>query len=137
MKQILYILIGLFWISCTSNTIYKKPKDLIPKDTMVMLLQDMYIASAAKIFDNLKKERYKPYIHLVYNKYKIDSLRFKKSNIYYTSKITTYEEILNQVKINLDTLVKIKNKEIEANPKLDSIRKVKKDNRIEQNIEEF
>ena len=47
-KGFFYIAILLFLLSCTSNTIYKKPKDLIPKDSMVALLTDMYIASSAK-----------------------------------------------------------------------------------------
>ena len=60
----------LLLASCTSNTIYKKPKDLIPKDSMVALLTDMYIASSAKNRKNkfLKKE--KNYVVLVYEKYK-------------------------------------------------------------------
>ena len=107
MKNFLYIIILLFLASCTSNTIYKKPKDLIPKDSMVALLTDMYIASSAKNRKNkfLKKE--KNYVVLVYEKYKIDSVRFDASNDYYTSKIEDYTDILNRVKSNLDSLQNI------------------------------
>ncbi|PJC58354.1 MAG: DUF4296 domain-containing protein, partial [Flavobacteriales bacterium CG_4_9_14_0_2_um_filter_35_242] len=46
MKHTYIILaIVLFFGACTSNTIYKKPKDLIPKDQMVDLMVDMYMAN--------------------------------------------------------------------------------------------
>ncbi|KAB1160688.1 DUF4296 domain-containing protein [Tenacibaculum aiptasiae] len=106
MKKFLYITVLLFLASCTSNTIYKKPKDLIPKDSMISLLTDMYIASSAKNVKNkfLKKE--KNYVFLVYEKYKIDSTRFDKSNDYYTSKIEEYTAILGKVKFRIDSIHK-------------------------------
>lgn len=104
MKKILYITVLLFLASCTSNTIYKKPKDLIPKDSMISLLTDMYIASAAKNVKNKFLKREKNYMPLVYEKYKIDSTRFDVSNEYYTSKIEEYTDILNKVKFNIDSL---------------------------------
>lgn len=104
MRAVLYICIGLFLISCTSNTIYKKPENLIPKDSMVSLLTDMYIASSAKNQKNKFLKREKNYVVLVYEKYKIDSTRFDLSNTYYTSKVDEYTEILKRVKSNIDSL---------------------------------
>lgn len=105
MKKVCYILVFIIFTSCTtSNTIYKKPKNLIPKDSMVALLTDMYIASSAKSFKNkfLKKE--KNYVFLVYKKYKIDSTRFNESNMYYTSIAEDYTEMLKEIKLNIDSL---------------------------------
>ena len=90
MKHFFYIAILLFLLSCTSNTIYKKPKNLVPKDSMIALLTDMYIASSAKNVKNKFLKREKNYMALVYGKYKIDSTRFDVSNDYYTSKIEEY-----------------------------------------------
>lgn len=120
---IFFILILLIY-SCTSNTIYKKPKDLIPKDTMVSLLTDMYIATSAKNQKNkfLKKE--KNYVILVYDKYKIDSTRFDTSNAYYTSKIDEYSDILKLVKKNIDSLFDTYE---ELYAVQDSIKQVKRD----------
>lgn len=101
MKNISILLALLFLASCTSNTIYKKPKDLIPKDTMVLLITDLYIASSAYYRKNKNLERKINYMPLVYDTYHIDSLRFIKSNLYYTSKIDTYEEMFNLIKTNL------------------------------------
>ncbi|MBS9774272.1 MAG: DUF4296 domain-containing protein [Tenacibaculum sp.] len=105
MKKTIFSLLFIFLVSCTSNTIYKKPKDLIPKDTMILLLTDMYIASSARFTKNKRLERDINYMPLVYENYKIDSLRFKKSNIYYTSKLEVYEEILQKVKNNLQSKI--------------------------------
>tara|TARA_R110001632_G_scaffold34766_1_gene88127 strand:+ start:3363 stop:3848 length:486 start_codon:yes stop_codon:yes gene_type:complete len=102
MKKILvvFVLVSLLY-SCTSNTIYKKPKDLIPKDSMILLLKDLYIASSAKSIKNKNLQRKISYIPLVYNLYKIDSLRFNNSNIYYTSRVDDYQPMLDQVLVLL------------------------------------
>lgn len=106
MKHFFYIAILLFLVSCTSNTIYKKPKNLVPKDSMIALLTDMYIASSAKNVKNKFLKREKNYMALVYEKYKIDSTRFDVSNDYYTSKIEEYTDMLKKVKHNIDSLQK-------------------------------
>ena len=104
MRKAVYILVGLLLVSCTSNTIYKKPENLISKDSMVLLLTDMYIASSAKNQKNKFLERENNYMFLVYEKYKIDTTRFDISNIYYTSQVDEYTEILKKVKSNIDSL---------------------------------
>lgn len=106
MKNGGYFLVILFLVfaSCTSNTIYKKPENLIPKDSMIALLTDMYIASSAKNQKNKFLKREKNYVVLVYEKYKIDSTRFDVSNSYYTSKIEDYTDMLKSVKKNIDSL---------------------------------
>lgn len=119
MKNILLGVVCIFLCSCTSNTIFEPPKDLIPKDSMLMLIEDLYIASSAKNMKNKHKERKINYMPLVYNKYKIDSLRFEKSNFYYTSKIDDYEKMFTSVKTSLN-----KKKEVleELQKQLDSLR---------------
>ena len=106
MKNGGYFLVILFLVfaSCTSNTIYKRPENLIPKDSMIALLTDMYIASSAKNQKNKFLKREKNYVVLVYEKYKIDSTRFDVSNSYYTSKIEDYTDMLKSVKKNIDSL---------------------------------
>jgi hypothetical protein len=119
--------------ACTSNTIYKKPENLISKKVMVDILTDMYLAEGARSVQNKELERSVDYMPLVYEKYKIDSVRFAESNFYYTTKIDDYEEILKIVdnrlkamKIKHDLMVK----------KEDSIResKIKKDKSLIKNL---
>ena len=120
MKKLSYIFVISLLVSCTSNTILKEPKDLIPRDTMNLLIQDMVIALSAKhvkTINNQKKINYMPFI---YDKYKIDSSRFQKSNFYYLSKIDLYEEMLNNV---VDNLAKRKDVYTKLSDRLDSIRK--------------
>jgi len=97
MKKIGSLLIILVLFSCTENSIIEKPKDLIPKDTMVLLLTDLFIAKSAFTEKNLNNNRKINYMPLVYNKYKIDSARFISSNLFYTSKFEEYELIYKEV----------------------------------------
>lgn len=102
MKNTSYLLIFVFLVSCTSNTILEKPKDLIPKDTMSLLIQEMMIASSAKHVKNKNFERKIEYMSLVYDQFKIDSTRFQTSNLYYMSKIDVYQEIFVNAKDRLE-----------------------------------
>ncbi|PQJ68929.1 DUF4296 domain-containing protein [Polaribacter butkevichii] len=120
MKKLSYLLVVLFLASCTSNTIFKKPEDLIPRDTMTLLIKDMMIASSAKFVKNNNDQKKINYMAFVYDKYKIDSLRFQNSNFYYTSKIDLYEQILQDVQNNLDEKKEFYS---EISAKNDSIRK--------------
>jgi hypothetical protein len=123
MKKISLLLLFIFLVSCTSNTIFKKPKDLIPKDTMSLLVQDMMIASSAKFVKNINKQKKINYISFVYDKYKIDSVRFQNSNFYYISKIDLYEEIITDAKVKLENKKKFFTK---LKAKQDSINKLKR-----------
>jgi len=125
MKNYFYIVcIGLYLAACTSNTIIKKPDNLIPKDQMVDLLTDMLLASGARNVKNLKLEREVNYFPLVFEKYNIDSLQFKESNYYYTSRIDDYDEILGKIEKRLNSL---KNQYDEDQKLSDSLRRKEKD----------
>ena len=113
MKKTFLLIITIIITSCTSNTVLKKPKDLIPKDTMTLLLTDLFIAKSAFIEKNTLNQRKVNYIPLVYHKYKIDSTRFANSNFYYTSKLEEYELIYRAVNKNL----RAKKKALEENLK--------------------
>ncbi len=91
-------------MACTSNTIIKKPDDLISKNQMVDLLTDMLIAAGAENIKNIDLERNVNYYPLVFEKYGIDSTRFKESNYYYTSQIDDYEKILKKVNERLKAI---------------------------------
>ena len=96
-NRITSLILIILFASCKSNTIYDEPLDLIPKDSMMMLLKDLYLATAAKNIKNARQQKKVSYTTLVYNKYNIDSLRFNSSNLYYTSKIDVYEPMLNEI----------------------------------------
>ena len=102
MKNLSYLFVFLFLVSCTSNTILKEPEDLIPKDSMRLLIQEMMIASSAKYVKNKNLETKIEYMSLVYDQFKIDSVRFQTSNLYYMSKIDVYQEIFEDAKASLE-----------------------------------
>ena len=120
MRRFIFIISLFFLFSCTSNTIFEKPKDLIPKDTMSLLIQEMFIATSSKFFINKNKQKSINYMPFVYDRFKIDSTRFKTSNLYYMSKIDDYKEIVENAK---DGLEKLKNYYAKIKERKDSIRK--------------
>lgn len=126
-RNLLVLVIIVFGVSCTSNTIFDKPKDLISKDSMVLLLTDMYLATSAQSQKNKFLEKEENYIALVYEKHKVDSTRFNTSNMYYTSKTDAYTEILQEVKLNLDSL-----KTLHGEFKKESIKEFEKVNGLVQ-----
>jgi hypothetical protein len=117
MKKISCSFIFIIFLSCTSNTIFEEPKDLIPRDTMSLLLQEMMIAASAKFINNKNGQKNINYMPFVYDRFKIDSTRFDISNYYYMSKIDIYQEILEQAKTNLESrnnVFKKRQKRVEA-----------------------
>lgn len=119
MKKINYLLISIFLASCTSNTIFEKPENLIPKDTMSLLIQELMIATSAKYVKNKNLQKDVNYMPFVFDRFKIDSTRFQTSNMYYMSKIDLYQEILRDAKTQLEKQKEILNK---IQTKKDSIR---------------
>jgi hypothetical protein len=120
MKKISYVFLFVILSSCTSNTIFEKPKDLIPKDTMSLLIQEMMIANSAKNIKNINLEKKINYMPFVYDTFKIDSVRFQNSNFYYVTKIDLYQEIFTDAKEKLE---KRKEKLVILKNRMDSIRK--------------
>lgn len=105
MSKYIYILcIGFFIMACTSNTIIKKPDNLIPKDQMVDLLTDMLLSAGGQSVKNVDLQRRINYFPIVFEKYNIDSTQFQESNYYYTSRIDDYDEILGKVDARLKSL---------------------------------
>lgn len=94
---------------------------------MILLLKDLYIANSARNIKNINQQRRISYIPLVYKKYKIDSLRFQESNLYYISKVDEYRKLLERVDIALRKERKIYNdiKKKKDSIIQDSIKKVK------------
>lgn len=101
-EKIAIFFVLIFLVSCTSNTILEKPKDLIPRDTMSLLLQEMMIATSAKFIKNKNQQKNINYMPFVYEKYNIDSIRFETSNYYYMSTIDIYKEILESAREDLN-----------------------------------
>lgn len=68
---------------------------------MIDLWVDIYIANGTQTVKNKRLEKRINYFPFLYEKYNIDSARFMRSNIYYTSRIEEYEEMFQQVEKKL------------------------------------
>ena len=107
-KNIPYIIVLLFVVSCYKFKEPEKPKNLISKADMINILIDLKIIASVtngddiKVLDsnNVQSEKY------IYKKYNIDSTQFALSNNYYAYHLEDYEEIYTKVKDSLEALSK-------------------------------
>lgn len=132
-KALSFLAILILFLSCKEELV-EKPDRLIEKDKMVDIMYDLAVLQGIKyqnptslVTYNINPSQY------IYKKYKIDSLQFAKSNVYYASNYEVYKDVFDGIikriddqKKVLDSVVKIEtNKKI----KLDSI-KLKKETGI-------
>lgn len=89
-------------IACSEKVI-EKPDSLIPKDQMIDILYDMAIINAAKKTNpSYLVDRELETMSFIYQKYKIDSIQFVNSDIYYASIPMEYEAIYKVVEARLE-----------------------------------
>lgn len=110
MKKVAYFICSFaFLVACNSNTIIKKPENLISKDKMADILADSYIAKSARNSKNLNGDRAINYLSYIYENHQTDSATFHSSLQYYSANVSVHEEILKNVKSKLEQkLVAIK-----------------------------
>lgn len=102
MKRLIYLFCLIFLLNCQNVERPEKPANLIPKDKMVEVLTESYLANAARVVGskNLLVKDVKM-DSLIYHKFEIDSIQFAKSNEYYAAEINDYIEIFEKVEANL------------------------------------
>lgn len=103
MKKTALVLLTIMFVSCAEKLI-EQPENLIPQDKMTAILYDLSLLVAAKntnkavlIENDIKIMEY------LYSKYKIDSIQFVQSDLYYASIPEVYETIYKEVETRLDT----------------------------------
>lgn len=90
-------------LGCVDSDRPSKPDNLIPKETMSDILYDVFLLNAAKGINKRILEQNGVFPReYVYQKYKIDSLQFAKSNAYYSYDTKTYEGIMQRVKQKIE-----------------------------------
>ena len=118
MKNFVFIILVLFLsVSCKKELI-KEPKRLIEKGKMIDIMYDLSLLEAMKYqnplsLDSVDSDPKK----FVLKKYKVDSLQFAQSNIYYAADYNTYKEMYDEIGKRLavkeravDSIVKIEDK---------------------------
>lgn len=143
MKKILpFLVVIIFFIGCKKD-LAEKPKNLIEKEKMVDVMYDLSLLSAMRSQNLVLMDSFKNNSNeYIYKKYKIDSIQFAQSNIYYAKDYKGYKAMYDQVKLRLDNdkkkieiavkadkkkavLLEKKNKEKKEKQKTDSIKKAK------------
>lgn len=101
-KIITFLTIITLFISCKEEAV-KKPERLIEKDVMVNIMYDLSILEAIRNQNpaSLDTLNINPR-GFIYKKYKIDSLQFAKSNVYYASDYDDYKLMFEQIVKRLD-----------------------------------
>ena len=97
MKQVLFLFVSLFVLSCSMNPV-PKPDILLDEEVMVNIIYDISILQATdgsmsyKLSDhNIKMDQY------IFEKYKIDSITYRENQRYYAADARKYKKIYKKV----------------------------------------
>ena len=101
-KIIPFLAILTLLISCKDEVV-KKPERLIKRDVIVNVMYDLAVLEAIKYQNPASLDTFKINSRdYIYKKYKIDSLQFAKSNVYYASDYEDYKLMFEQITKRLD-----------------------------------
>ena len=97
MKQVLFLFVSLFVLSCSKNPV-PKPDNLLDEEVMVNIIYDISILQATdgsmsyKLTEhNIKMNQY------IFEKYKIDSITYRENQRYYAADSRKYKKIYKKV----------------------------------------
>ncbi|CAM3933797.1 DUF4296 domain-containing protein [Flavobacterium weaverense] len=118
-KLVLFLATVTLFLSCKEDVV-KKPAGLIKKDVMVDIIYDISLLDAIKYqnpkyIDSFKINPQK----FILKKYKVDSLQFANSNVYYSADYENYKLMFDEVAKRLeqketvtDSLIKLESKKL-------------------------
>ena len=129
----LFFSVMLFLVACGGNKI---PDNIIKQDRMTGLLTEVHIVDGSmynivQVPDSIYKYGYGKYI-AIFKKYNTDSVEFKRSMKYYSSRPELlqkiYEQVTANVKAKSDSVTKLYNQQIAKDSKrrADSLQKIQK-----------
>lgn len=102
-KIIISFLVVLAILTSCKKELAKAPKRLIDKDKMVNIIYDLSLLGAIKNQNAIFLDSFKGSANqYIYKKYKIDSIQFAQSNIFYAADVTEYKKMYDAVKMRLD-----------------------------------
>ena len=127
MRSVIVFIVFIL-ISCGEKVI-EPPENLIDEEQMSLILYDIAILNTTKGTNPaiLKKNNIK-LMPFIFEKYKIDSLQFAQSDLYYASIPLKYQEIYETVEERLEVVVNtIKKQEDRKRDSAKKANKVRKD----------
>ena len=135
-NRVIPIILLLLLVSCGEELI-PKPNNLIPKEKMIDIIQEMSVINAAKATDSkvFQNNKIEP-TDFMLKKYDVDSLQFVESDRYYVSRPAEYQDIYQSVEKRLEAKgnemgeakrikdsISLKNRAIEAREKEEMLNK--------------
>ena len=102
-KIITFLTIITLFVSCKDEVV-NKPEQLIEKDVMVNIMYDLSILEAIRNQNPASLDTFKINSRdYIFKKYKIDSVQFAKSNVYYAADYNEYKSMFEQISKRLET----------------------------------
>lgn len=102
-KRTLPLLIFLVILVGCKKELIKKPDHLIEKEKMANILCDLALLEAIRIQNPITSDSIKINSNdYIFKKYKIDSIQFSQSNIYYATDYKEYKRMFEEIKTHLD-----------------------------------
>lgn len=118
MIRVTFFLFGIFLVSACADRLVSnnKPKNLIPRDSMVMVLKEMTLLEAYIQTKYMHVSRFKETMLLsgknLLKKHHISSQRYEESMAYYGSRQDEMQSIYSQILDSLNQMASIKENNI-------------------------
>ena len=130
-KIILFLAIAITFVSCKEEVI-PKPDRLIAQDVMVDIMYDLTVLEAIKNQNPASLDTFKINSRAyIFKKYKIDSIQYAKSNIYYASDYNEYKSMFEQISKRLEVKTQSVDSLIKKQKKKKSVKKVQQKSSID------
>lgn len=118
MKNFVFIILVLFLSVSCKKELVKEPKRLIEKGKMIDIMYDLSLLEAIKYQNPLSLDSVNSDPkNFILKKYKVDSIQFAQSNIYYAADYDMYKDMYDEIGKRLavkqravDSIVKIEEK---------------------------
>lgn len=103
MKNFVVIILVLFLSVSCKKELVKQPKGLIERGKMIDIMYDLSLLEAIKYQNPLSLDSSDTsQKRFVWQKYKVDSLQFAQSNIYYAADYDDYKDMFDEIAKRLE-----------------------------------
>ena len=118
MKNYIVIILVLFLSVSCKKELVKQPAKLIEKEKMIDIMYDLSLLDAMKYQNPISLDSVETDpVKFILRKFKVDSLQFAQSNMYYATDYEAYKEMFDEVSKRLavnqratDSIMKIEDK---------------------------
>ncbi|MWB93430.1 DUF4296 domain-containing protein [Flavobacterium sp. GA093] len=122
MKNLVLIILVLFLSVSCKKELVKEPANLIEKQKMLDIMYDLSLLEAIKyqnplVLDSNETSSTK----FIFRKYKVDSLQFTQSNMYYAADYNSYKDMFDTINARLEKEKKSLEKKVKIDDKKEKI----------------